>query len=52
MPNPSSGAGVFLGGSCNPTTWRQDIAMPTFDDKEVKYYNPQVRVYSGARVPQ
>ncbi|MCA9357213.1 nucleoside 2-deoxyribosyltransferase domain-containing protein [Candidatus Nomurabacteria bacterium] len=33
---------VFLGGSCDPTTWRQDIAMPMFDNAGVAYYNPQV----------
>ena len=32
---------VFLGGSCNPTTWRQDIAMPLLDKNAVHYYNPQ-----------
>merc|ERR1719181_175194 len=33
---------VFLGGSCNPTTWRRDTAMPAFDAAGVPYYNPQV----------
>ena len=33
---------VFLGGACNPTTWRQQIAMPRFDAAGVVYYNPQV----------
>jgi hypothetical protein len=23
---------VFLGGSCNPTTWRRDLAIPLLDD--------------------
>nr|CAD7203151.1 unnamed protein product [Timema douglasi] len=33
---------VFLGGSCNPTTWRQDIAIPTLKSLGITYYNPQV----------
>ena len=32
---------VFLGGSCNPTTWRQDIAIPHFKSQEITFYNPQ-----------
>ena len=31
---------VFLGGSCNPTTWRQDVAIPTLGRARVTYYNP------------
>nr|CAD7442625.1 unnamed protein product [Timema bartmani] len=33
---------VFLGGSCNPTTWRQDVAIPTLKSLGITYYNPQV----------
>ena len=33
---------VFLGGSCNPTTWRRDVAMPIFEAAAVPFYNPQV----------
>ena len=33
---------VFLGGSCNPTTWRKDIAIPILDAANITYYNPQV----------
>ena len=33
---------VFLGGSCNPTTWRTDTAIPMMDTANVGYYNPQV----------
>ncbi|CAI5722074.1 hypothetical protein KXD40_004546 [Peronospora effusa] len=33
---------IFLGGSCNPTTWREDIAMPMLDAAHVRYFNPQV----------
>lgn len=34
---------VFLGGSCDPTTWRQDTAIPMLDAEEIAYYNPQVK---------
>ncbi|CAF0985113.1 unnamed protein product [Rotaria magnacalcarata] len=33
---------VFLGGSCNPTTWRHDQAIPYFQSRSVSFYNPQV----------
>ncbi len=33
---------VFLGGACNPTTWRKDIAMPFLNRHNISYYNPQV----------
>ncbi|KAJ9600897.1 hypothetical protein L9F63_000940, partial [Diploptera punctata] len=33
---------VFLGGSCNPTTWRQDEAIPMLKKLGITYYNPQV----------
>lgn len=33
---------VFLGGSCNPTTWRQDVAIPMLKSLGITYYNPQV----------
>lgn len=33
---------VFLGGSCNPTTWRRDKAIPFFKSKSISSYNPQV----------
>jgi len=32
---------VFLGGSCNPTTWRQDVAIPHFKSQGITFYNPQ-----------
>lgn len=32
---------VFLGGSCNPTTWRQDAAIPHLKSQNITYYNPQ-----------
>ncbi|XP_064458618.1 uncharacterized protein LOC135368971 isoform X2 [Ornithodoros turicata] len=33
---------VFLGGSCNPTTWRTDTAIPKLKEFGISYYNPQV----------
>lgn len=33
---------IFLGGSCAPTTWRQETAIPALDAAGVRYYNPQV----------
>lgn len=38
----SKGCSVFLGGSCNPTTWRVDIAIPMLEEANISYYNPQV----------
>lgn len=32
---------VFLGGSCNPTTWRKDIAIPYLKGEGMTFYNPQ-----------
>ncbi|KAK2719830.1 uncharacterized protein LOC136037094 isoform X1 [Artemia franciscana] len=33
---------IFLGGSCNPTTWREEIAIPFLKQNKITYYNPQV----------
>ncbi|CAK4077497.1 unnamed protein product [Aphanomyces euteiches] len=33
---------VFLGGSCNPTTWRRDIAIPLLEAANITCYKPQV----------
>jgi hypothetical protein len=33
---------VFLGGSCNPTTWRKDIAIPMLTRVHATFFNPQV----------
>jgi len=33
---------VFLGGSCNPTTWRHDRAIPFLKKHSISFYNPQV----------
>lgn len=37
---------VFLGGSCNPTTWRKDTAIPVLKQAGVTFYNPQVDDWS------
>lgn len=37
---PLSQCEVFLGGSCNPTTWRADIAIPALKKLGITYYNP------------
>lgn len=34
------GYDVFLGGSCNPTTWRKDLAVPYLQEAGVSFYNP------------
>jgi len=31
---------VFLGGSCNPTTWRADVAIPALEKLGISFYNP------------
>jgi hypothetical protein len=33
---------VFLGGSCNPTKWRKEIAIPLLNQYNISYYDPQV----------
>lgn len=42
--NPSSDGTpapeVFLGGSCNPTTWRADVAIPLLNKLNISFYNP------------
>lgn len=37
---------VFLGGSCDPTTWRRDKAIPLLEAEGGTYYNPQVDEWS------
>lgn len=37
---PSSKCDVFLGGSCNPTTWRTDTAIPELQKHGITFYNP------------
>lgn len=41
---------IFLGGACNPTTWRLDLAIPAFKAaglSDTAYYNPQVDNWSS-----
>ena len=33
---------VFLGGACDPTTWRKDTAIPMLEEAGCAYFNPQV----------
>lgn len=40
----------FLGGSCNPTNWRSEIALVELKKHNVKYYNPQRSDWSPALV--
>ena len=42
-PAPAPTCSVFLGGSCNPTTWRETIAIPSLEKNKITYYNPQVK---------
>ena len=35
-----NGPEVFLGGSCNPTTWRSDVAIPALNTLGISFYNP------------
>jgi hypothetical protein len=37
---------VFLGGSCNPTSWRRDIVIPRLLEEGISFYNPQVDHWS------
>lgn len=41
---------VFLNGSCNPTTWRKDIAIPMLEHNRVTYYNPQVENWDPSMI--
>lgn len=36
----ASNCEVFLGGSCNPTTWRTDTAIPELKKHGITFYNP------------
>lgn len=40
---------VFLGGSCNPTTWRADVAIPTLKNLGISFYNPVSTINSTSR---
>lgn len=46
----SDGFQIFLGGSCNPTTWRQNLAIPYLEKNGISYYNPQVENWTPEAV--
>ena len=48
-PDDERPAEVFLGGACNPTTWRHTTAIPFLEDRGVTFYNPQVGAGGTAR---
>lgn len=33
---------MFLGGSCDPTSWRADIAVPKLTKFKIPFFNPQI----------
>ena len=37
---------MFLGGSCDPTTWRKNVAIPILERAGVEFFNPQVEEWS------
>lgn len=43
---------VFLGGSCNPTSWRKTIAIPLLEKQGITYYNPQVEKWNPSLVAE
>ncbi|XP_060527281.1 uncharacterized protein LOC132702572 isoform X2 [Cylas formicarius] len=43
---------VFLGGSCNPTTWRADTAIPELQKHGISFYNPQVSIWAPELLAQ
>jgi len=43
---------VFLGGSCNPTTWRKKIVIPLLEKQGITYYNPQVEKWNPSLVAE
>lgn len=40
--SPPGESYVFLGGSCNPTTWRKVTAIPKLQEAKIPFYDPQV----------
>lgn len=47
----TNGPEVFLGGSCNPTTWRADVAIPALDQLGISFYNPVSFPFDVSRLP-
>ncbi|KAK5650835.1 hypothetical protein RI129_001864 [Pyrocoelia pectoralis] len=50
--NCSKTCEVFLGGSCNPTTWRTDTAIPELQKHGITYYNPQKSIWGPELVAE
>ncbi|KAF5270421.1 hypothetical protein FQR65_LT05609 [Abscondita terminalis] len=48
----SKDCAVFLGGSCNPTTWRTDTAIPELQKHGITYYNPQRSIWGPELVAE
>lgn len=46
MNSTAAGTQVFLGGSCDPTSWRREVAIPALERAGVSFYNPQVDDWS------
>ncbi|CAH1134535.1 unnamed protein product [Ceutorhynchus assimilis] len=49
---PNNKCEVFLGGSCNPTTWRADTAIPELQKYGISFYNPQVSMWAPELLAQ
>ncbi|KAL1505324.1 hypothetical protein ABEB36_004915 [Hypothenemus hampei] len=49
---PNNRCEVFLGGSCNPTTWRADVAIPELQKHGISFYNPQVSMWAPELIAQ
>ncbi|XP_030764412.1 uncharacterized protein LOC115888732 isoform X3 [Sitophilus oryzae] len=49
---PKNKCEVFLGGSCNPTTWRADTAIPELEKHGISFYNPQVSMWAPELLAQ
>jgi hypothetical protein len=46
LTDQNLGPEVFLGGSCNPTTWRADVAIPALTELGISFYNPVRIIHS------
>lgn len=50
IPTGETNYDVFLGGSCNPTTWRAELAIPQLKKLNISYYNPQMSTWHPGMV--
>jgi hypothetical protein len=41
---------VFLGGVCDPTSWRKGIAIPFLEKHNIQYFNPQVEGWDSSMI--